>query len=251
MSTGIDEVHWLLDTALDPRRDAVRRVPRGRRPRRPGSTATRCTRCSRRSSTTRAPGAARLGGAGRARPVAVVRAGRPPAPAHRRGDLPVDVRAARARCGRSARPPRRSPPGPSGPRCTTSTGWRPTRCPSRPCSTTTTRTWTSTSRWRPPVGNLRRLDHQRAPARRAARGRRHDPAEAVRPGGGQGPRHGPLTPSSRLGRRRVARRHVSGVGSWPGRPWVRFSSLRRASYTCRRPPMSSSRTRFSAASNTR
>ena len=33
MSTGIDEVHWLLDTALDARRDPVRRVPRGGRSR--------------------------------------------------------------------------------------------------------------------------------------------------------------------------------------------------------------------------
>ena len=82
----------------------------------------------------------------------------------------------------------------------------------------------------------RRLDHQRAPARRAPRRRRHDPAQVVRPGSREGARHRPLS---------------HGVGSWPGRPWVRFSSLSRASYTCRRPPRSSSRTRFSAASNTR
>ena len=93
MSTGIDEVHWLLDTALTPAGTSPTRSS-GPWSARPGSTATRCTRCSRRSSTTRAPASP----AGRHRPSAT--GGRRSTPA-------------RARC---SSPARRSSPG-----CTSST----------------------------------------------------------------------------------------------------------------------------------
>ncbi len=50
------------------------------------------------------------------------------------------------------------------------------------------------------LGELAGVDHQPVPARRPAGGRRRDPAEAARSGHGQGPRHRSLTPRSTLWR---------------------------------------------------